>query len=78
MVHVLVLMDFESGNSLMELGLSGGGVRWTSVQKGEGDRVDRTEKWKRETHRGWRGSAAFGMREMLELGVSELGEYLLL
>ena len=47
--------------------------------------MDQTEKWKRETHRGWRGStacgrgsAAFGVREMVELGVSELGEYLLL
>ena len=38
MVHVLVRLDFESGNSLMELGLSGGGVRWISVQKGEGNR----------------------------------------
>ena len=57
-VHVLVRLDFESGNSLLELGLSGGGVQWISVQKGEGDLVDQTEKWKRETHRGWRGSAA--------------------
>ena len=78
MVHVLVRMDFDSGNSLTELGLSGVGVRWISVQKGEGDRVDRTEKWKGETHRWWRGSAAFGLRKMVELGVSELGEYLLL
>ena len=38
--------------------------------------VDRTEKWKRETHRVWRGSAAwgrgswaFGVREMVELSV---------
>ena len=37
-VHVLVRLDFENGNSLMELGLSGGGVRWISIQKGEGDR----------------------------------------
>ena len=58
MVHVLVRLDFESGNSLTELGLSSGGVWWISVQKGEGDRVDQTEKWKRETHRGWRGSTA--------------------
>ena len=57
-VHVLVRLDFESGNSLTELRLSGGGVRWILVQKGEGDRVDRTEKWKKETHRGWRRSAA--------------------
>ena len=38
--------------------------------------VDRIEKWKRETHRAWRGSAAwgrgswaFGVREMVEPGV---------
>ena len=78
MEHVLVWMDFESGNSLTKLELGSGGVRWISVQKGEGDRVDRTEKWKRETHRWWRGSAAFGVKEMVELDVSELGEYLLL
>ena len=47
--------------------------------------MDRTEKWKRETHRAWkglaawrRGSWAFGMREMVELDVIELGEHLLL
>ena len=47
--------------------------------------VDRTKKWKRETHREWRGSAvwergswAFGVRETVELSVSELGEHLLL
>ena len=38
MVHVLVRLDFESGSSLTELGLSGGGVQWISVQKGEEDR----------------------------------------
>ena len=38
MVHVLIRLDFESGNSLIELRLSGGGVQWISVQKGEGDR----------------------------------------
>ena len=38
MVHVFVRLDFESGNSLTELKLNGGGVRWISVQKGEGDR----------------------------------------
>ena len=37
MVHVVVRLDFESGNSLTELKLNGGGVRWISVQKGEGD-----------------------------------------
>ena len=37
-VHVLVRLDFESGSSLTELGLSGGGVQWISVQKGEEDR----------------------------------------
>ena len=47
--------------------------------------MDRTEKWKRETHRAWRGLAAwrrgswvFGVREMVELDVTELGEHLLL
>ena len=47
--------------------------------------VDQTEKWKRETHRAWRGSTVWGrgswafiVREMVELGVTELGEHLLL
>lgn len=35
-VHVLVRLDFESGNSLTELGLGGGGVRWMSVVGGGG------------------------------------------
>ena len=33
-VHFLVRLDFESGNSLTELGLSGGGLRWISVVGG--------------------------------------------
>ena len=37
-VKVLIRLDFKSGNSLTELGLSGGGVWWISVQKGEGNR----------------------------------------
>ena len=38
MVHVFFRLDFESGNSLTELKLNGGGVRWISVQKGGGSR----------------------------------------
>ena len=55
-INVLVRLDFESGNSLTELGLNGGGVRWISVQKGEGDRererlAARTENSAAQTQR---------------------------
>ena len=42
MVHVFVRLDFESGNSLTELGLSGGGVPRFSVVGGVGDGIGRS------------------------------------
>ena len=58
---------------------------WEGGSDWEMSYVDQTEKWKRETHRAWRGSIAWGrgswafvVREMVELGVTEFGEHLLL
>lgn len=45
-VHVLVRLDFESGNSLTELGLGGGGVRWISVVGGGGSSAASAEEGK--------------------------------